>query len=47
MQIWKSDNIFAFTKNNAPKVSRYNTFYFLRYARLKYVKYLFTKIRKQ
>ena len=33
-------------KNNVPNVSHYNTFYFLRYARPKYAKCLFTKIRK-
>ena len=34
-------------KNNEPKVSHYNTFYFLRYPRGRYVKYLFTNIPKQ
>ena len=46
----RSENLLTFSslhKNNVPKVSHYNTFYFLRYARPRYVKYLFTNIRKQ
>ena len=30
-----------------PKISHYNTFYFLRYSHVRYVKYLFTNIQKQ
>ena len=41
MQIWKSPSPH---ENNMLKISHYNTFYFLRYAR---VRSLFTNIRKQ
>ena len=34
-------------KGNAPKISHYNTFDFLRYASPRYVKCLFKNIRKQ
>ena len=30
-----------------PKVSHYNTLYFLRYPHPRYIKYLFTNIQKQ
>ena len=36
-----------YKKDNMPKVSNYNTFCFLRYAHPRYVKCLFTNIRKQ
>ena len=45
----RSENLLTFSslhKSNVPKVSRYNTFYFLRYARLRYVQFLFTNTQK-
>ena len=48
MQIWKYANIFfSLCKNDVSKASHYNTFYFLRYARTRYIKCLFTNMRKQ
>ena len=46
----RSENLLALSslyKNNAPMTSRYNTFYFLGYAHPRYIKCLFTNIRKQ
>ena len=47
MQIWKSANIFAAHKNNMSKISYLNIFYILRYAHVRYVKSLFTNIKKK
>ena len=50
MQIWKSTNLPIFLssyENNMLKILRDNTFYFLRYAHVKYVESLFTNIQKQ
>ena len=48
MQIWKFTNISVFVwKEYVLKILHLNTFYFLRYARLRYVKSLFTNILKQ
>ena len=46
----KFENLLTFSslhKNNIQKVSQYNTFYFLRNAHPRYVKCLFTHLRKQ
>ena len=50
MQIWKSTNLPIFLssyENNMFKILHNNTFYFLRYAHVKYVESLFTNIQKQ
>ena len=50
MQIWKSVNIFVSLSlygNDLLKILHENTFYFLRYAHMRYVKSLFTNIQKQ
>ena len=50
VQYSRSENLLtrsSLHKNNVPKVSLYNTFDFLRYARPRYVKCLFTNIPKQ
>ena len=46
MQIWKSVNIFVFIWKQYVKNFTLNTFYFLRYAHVRYVKSLFTNIQK-
>ena len=46
----KSENVLIYSslhKYNVPKVSHYNTSYFLRYACPRYIKCLLTNIRKQ
>ena len=46
----RSENLLTFStlrKNNVPEVTHYNTFYFLRYTRLRYLQCLFINIRKQ
>ena len=47
MQIWKSNTSVFIWKKNMLKISHLNTFYFLRYAHVRYVKSLFTNIPKQ
>ena len=47
MQIWKCPNTSSSYENNVLKISHENTFYFLRYALVRYVKCLFTNIQKQ
>ena len=48
MQIRKSANILSPSQeNNMLQISHQNTFYFLRYAHVRYVKSLFTNIQKQ
>ena len=48
MQIWKSPYIFGLHMNiNMPKILHYSIFYLLRYAPVRYEKYLFTNIQKQ
>ena len=53
--MFKNIRVFNFRKlldlfseeNNMLKISHYNTFYFLRYVHVRYVKRLFTNIQKQ
>ena len=53
--MFKNIRVFNFRKlldlfseeNNMLKISHYNTFYFLRYVRVRYAKRLFTNIQKQ
>ena len=45
MQIWKSADIQI--KILLPKISHYNTVYFLIYKHPKYMKYLFPNLQKQ
>ena len=47
MQIWKSTNIFVFTKKNMSKISHCTIIYFLSYAHPRYMKCLFTNMQKQ
>ena len=47
MQIWKSPNIFVFILKYYVEDFTLNTFYFLRYVHMRYVKILFTSIQKQ
>ena len=47
MQIWKSTNTSSTYENNMLKILHQNTFYFLRYTYVRYVKSLFTNIQKQ
>ena len=47
MQIWKPANIFVFICKKYVEDFTLNTFYYLRNARVKYVKSLFTNIQKQ
>ena len=46
-QIWKSADIFVFIWKLYAEDFTLNTFYFLRYAHVRYVKSLFTNIQKQ
>ena len=47
MEIWKPVDIFLFTWKNIRKIWHDNTFCFLRYVHVRYVKWSFTNIQKQ
>ena len=47
MQIWKSALSSFLHEHNMPKNSHHSTFHVLRYAHVRYVKYLFMNIQKQ